>query len=344
MSNLVSVVIPAYNPPMMLFESCINSIINQSYQEIEVIVIDDGSNKESSSNLDRICKIDSRIKLYHQSNKGEGAARNAGIEKASGEYIIFVDADDCLGIDFLEFAVEKIVKYDADIVSGKVTMCEKPMTGNKPKSSNYSVIESKDIWKVQRDYLLERTDLLKTLDYLDMGACAKLIRKELMKGLKFPEGVKLSADQVFNHLLIEKCKKIVISDYPSYFYVMNFESVSHSYNSDAVQIMMHSLELVKNHLLSKQEILDAYYYHVIEDYQKALQFSVFNNIGRGSKFHFLKEELKKTSTHPLVQEAFANIKPYVYSSKTRYLKMKLLKNHIYSLYILLKASKKLMCR
>lgn len=344
MNKLVSVIIPAFNPPIMLFENCIKSIVNQSYKELEIIVIDDGSSKDNSGNLDNVCKIDSRIKLFHQPNKGEGAARNAGIEKATGDFIIFVDADDCLGVDFLEFAVEKIEEYNADIVSGKVTMCDKATVGNKPDTTNFTVIESNDIWKVQRDYLLERTELLKSLDYLDMGSCAKLIRKKIMSGMRFPEGVKLSADQVFNHLLIEKCKKMVISDYPSYFYVMNMESVSHSYNPDAVIIMMHSLELVKMHLIDKQEITDAFYYHVIEDYQKALQFSIFNTSEKRVKFNVIKNKLKNFSKHPLVIEAFSNINPNLYSSKLRYIKMYLLKHRLYSLYIILKKSKNLISK
>ena len=97
MNKLVSIVIPAYNPPKNLFRDCIESITTQNYSNFEVVVIDDGSKPEFAEYMDIVASQDSRILVIHQTNTGEGGASNAGMQMASGDYVVFVDADDCLG-------------------------------------------------------------------------------------------------------------------------------------------------------------------------------------------------------------------------------------------------------
>lgn len=111
---LISVIVPVYNVEKYI-EKCIKSIQNQTYRNIEIIIIDDGSSDKSGRICDRLAITDQRIKVLHSENHGVAAARNTGIQTASGDYISFVDSDDFLDSDFYEYLISLIKKTDADI-------------------------------------------------------------------------------------------------------------------------------------------------------------------------------------------------------------------------------------
>lgn len=117
-SSLVSVIIPAYNVEQYI-ENCISSVMKQSYANIEIIVVDDGSTDSTSKMIDEIRVRDSRVKVIHTKNRGVSSARNTGIEVARGEYITFVDADDYLADDFVEYLLGIMVSEKADFCISK---------------------------------------------------------------------------------------------------------------------------------------------------------------------------------------------------------------------------------
>lgn len=117
-SGVISVIVPVYGVEKYL-ETCIDSIINQSYTDLEVILVDDGSPDRCGEICDRYARQDSRIVALHQKNAGAAAARNAGLRIATGEYIAFVDSDDYLEPDAYEKLAAALVEHDADIVQGK---------------------------------------------------------------------------------------------------------------------------------------------------------------------------------------------------------------------------------
>jgi len=110
----ISVIIPVFNVENFL-EDCLNSVINQSLKELEIICINDGSSDSSLEILEKFAKIDSRITVINQENKGQGAARNVGIKLAKGEFIGFIDSDDWIDLDFYEKLYDAAVRWDADI-------------------------------------------------------------------------------------------------------------------------------------------------------------------------------------------------------------------------------------
>lgn len=335
MEKLVSIVIPAYNPPKALFKACIESILSQSYSNYEVIVIDDGSKSEFAEYIDKISVQDSRVHVIHQINAGEGGARNVGMKNASGEYIVFVDADDCMGYEWLSYAMQLANTTGADVVCGKVIMCEKRPVNINDRSHEYVFFEKDELWKIQRDMLVGKTELLDGIEYLDVGSCAKLFKCNVIDSMEFPVGVKLSADQVFNHEVLSRCNSYVISNYDSYYYIMNPDSISHVHHVDAVQIMMHSLELVGSHLIDNDAVKTAYNYHVVEDFQKALQFAYFNGSKKLS-FTEVKKGVSKSLENELARVALRNVNKGMYASNTKFFKVWLLKNKMSFLYVLLK--------
>jgi len=126
-----SIIIPVYKVRQDYLEMCVESIRNQSFCNLEVILVDDGSPDNCGAICDEYAKKDARIKVIHQRNQGVSAARNAGIEAAQGEWIMFVDADDWLDKRFIELLMKKMKQVDAELVvcdilywNSKTSECE----------------------------------------------------------------------------------------------------------------------------------------------------------------------------------------------------------------------------
>ena len=131
----ISVIIPVYNVKAYL-EKCVESVVNQDFSDYEIILIDDGSSDGSENLCDRLGEKYPEIKVIHQENKGQGGARNTGIENASGEYLLFVDSDDYIKEDALSFLYKTATENGSDIVSfgmdfveedGGITSTRKPL-------------------------------------------------------------------------------------------------------------------------------------------------------------------------------------------------------------------------
>ncbi len=110
-NDLISIIIPAYNIEKYI-ERCINSILNQTYKNLEIIIIDDGSKDKTSKICDIIAKSEKRIHVYHNKNHGVSYSRNYGIKKATGEYIAFIDGDDTIEKTYIEELYNKITNYN----------------------------------------------------------------------------------------------------------------------------------------------------------------------------------------------------------------------------------------
>lgn len=118
---MISVIIPVYNVESYL-KRCLDSVINQSYQDLEIILIDDGSTDNSSKICDEYASNDPRVIVIHKQNAGQAAARNDGINIAKGEYIAFVDSDDWIELDMYELLMQAIIDTKADIVASGLNM------------------------------------------------------------------------------------------------------------------------------------------------------------------------------------------------------------------------------
>jgi glycosyltransferase involved in cell wall biosynthesis len=114
MKDLISIVVPVYNTSVYL-NKCIESIINQTYTNLEIILVDDGSTDNSGNICDEYALKDNRISVFHTKNKGQSEARNLGISNSNGECISFIDSDDFVNLDFIEFLYKNMITYNADI-------------------------------------------------------------------------------------------------------------------------------------------------------------------------------------------------------------------------------------
>ena len=145
MENMISVIVPVYNVEKYL-DDCIESIVSQSYTNFELILVDDGSPDNCPKKCDGWAKKDKRIKVIHKENGGVSSARNAGIDAASGEFIMFIDSDDTIRQGCFERSVEMITKHDADIYFFGYTTT---------KQSISDVIELCDVIECDRKKLYE---------------------------------------------------------------------------------------------------------------------------------------------------------------------------------------------
>lgn len=219
MNPKVSVIVPVYNVENYL-DDCIKSIINQTYDNIEVILIDDGSVDNSPMLCDNWADVDKRVKVFHQKNSGVSYARNVGIEKSSGDYILFVDSDDYIAETTIEKSANLLIQSDADILCFGVYRV----------NESGEIIESTEGFEQQRvlGYEEALTDISRgfTHDYV----WNKLIRKEMFKGVSFPEG-RLFEDIATTYKLFLNSEKVIYLPDELYYYRKRKSSIIGSMNA-----------------------------------------------------------------------------------------------------------------
>lgn len=213
--NLVSIIIPVYNVKDYLVE-CIESVINQSYKKLEIIVVDDGSTDGSESICDAYAKKDNRVRVIHQANQGLSVARNRGIEIMRGDYVYFLDSDDSIATDSIEVLLNLIISNNAEIAISYIARFsesspsfEKSIYGNK---------------LVGCEKALEKMLLNEGIGH---EACGKLFKACLWEEYRFPVG-KLYEDYATIYYVVAQAQKIAISEYPCYFYRVRSGSIMHS--------------------------------------------------------------------------------------------------------------------
>lgn len=213
----VSVVVPVYNTADYL-DRCLQSIINQTYKDFEVILIDDGSTDGS----DIICKKylgqDKRIKYCRIQNSGVSVARNTGIQNASGEFLLFVDSDDYIDRHFLEELVKCQRLYECDIVKYSATISS-DMNASMNQAQNHTHIYTSK--EALEEYFYGDETKIKVQIW------SGLYKRSLFLNLKFPEG-KVYEDSYITPRLLASSSKIVYLDYPGYIYYLREGSIMHS--------------------------------------------------------------------------------------------------------------------
>ena len=213
---LITVVIPIYKVEEYLRE-CIDSILGQTYKNLEIILVDDGSPDKCGKICDEYASKDDRCIVIHQENQGLSGARNSGIQIAKGAYITFVDSDDYVNKDMIEIMYNHMVEDNADmVVAGFESFFE-----DGTKSSND---HGGKVFKLSKE---EALDCFLFNDYLTPCACGKLYKTSLWKGIRFPKG-KLFEDQFTIYKIIDLTQRIIYLSEPMYHYRKRSGSIGHS--------------------------------------------------------------------------------------------------------------------
>lgn len=229
--ELISVIIPIYNVENYLDE-CLNSVITQSYYNLEIILVNDGSTDNSLEICEKYASRDSRIKLINQENKGLSEARNTGIDIFSGDYITFIDSDDVLNKDYIESLHNDIKSYDADIAITNVYQYH-----HSDGKFYYPIRDNSNLLEVlnSQDCINYQSGTRKISSGNFVVAWGKLYKKEIFEKLYYPAG-SLSEDEYLIHKAYLMSDKIVFNTRPRYMYRVRKEGIMGSLNRSKKKI------------------------------------------------------------------------------------------------------------
>ncbi len=217
MQELITVIVPIYNKEKYV-SACIESIINQTYTNLEILLINDGSTDSSEKICKEYAKKDARIKLISTENRGAARARNSGIDMAKGKFLSFIDADDIIAKTYYETMFEMIQNYDADIVECALTII--------PEGSKYEFPEKKCVvhLRSRNDALIELYGKNNEEHLKTVIMCNKLFKKNLFSNIRYIPG-RIIDDETIIYRLISKTRKLVEIDDIMYGYVQSQNSI-----------------------------------------------------------------------------------------------------------------------
>lgn len=236
---LISVIIPVYKVEKYL-EKCIQSVINQTYENLQIILVDDGSPDNCGKICDEYAKKDHRIEVIHKSNGGLSDARNKGLEIAKGEYIGFVDSDDYIEADMYEVLYNLLKQYNADVSicnfytvsQGKISI----------KNADNGINEYNRI-EILKEILLDKN--------IQSYAWNKLYKKELFDEIKYPIGKKYE-DIGTTFFLLEKCNKVVVTGKSEYYYINRQDSIVNNVTettiTDYIELIMQRYDYIEENI------------------------------------------------------------------------------------------------
>lgn len=215
---LISVVVPVYKVEKFIHE-CVDSVIAQTYKNLEIILVDDGSPDSCPAICDEYAEKDGRIKVIHQQNGGLSAARNSGIKIARGSYVSFIDSDDCIQPIYIEQLYNMITECGTMISACRHS---ETMDGlDSELKTDYKIFTNEEAI----------ANTLSPHGYLTT-ACCKLYKKEIFDDIKFPEGI-LYEDYSVMPMIFDRAGKIAYADTRLYFYRTNNESITNSYFNES---------------------------------------------------------------------------------------------------------------
>lgn len=324
----ISVIVPVYNNEKNL-KDCIESILNQTYKSFELILINDGSSDNSLEICEAYKTTDSRIVVYNQINSGASVARNLGLRKMSGDYVIFVDADDTIKSNMLSEMLNVSLKYDLDF-----TMCGLTL---KYFDINDELIKENEV--KPRSRILNHSDLPdKLLDLVESeiinGPVCKLIKSKIIteNNLLMPPNLSLQEDLYFNISILEKIKKMGVIEESYYDYNIRMtESVTKKYYAEKFEMLDevhdHILKFYKKYSKNNETIRNVEYIYIKNVYAGCINLFHDNcDLSRSEKIKYIKR-ITKTNKF-LASLERANKSGFKYSVLKNILKTK----NVYLIY------------
>ena len=288
----VSMVVPVYNVEKYL-DRCIKSILNQKYQDMEIILINDGSTDNSLAICEKYREQDSRIIIINKANQGLSAARNDGVEVASGEYIMFIDSDDYIDDSLVSEAVEIMQKEDVDLV-------------------RFNFCKEGKVFRRTNKYLLPVNCVLDSLgeevkknifETDNLSNCwVTLFKSSIVKGMKFDTDVKFAEDLLFMAEYLKLAKKIYISDKCYYHYIINPKGLT--LNFDIKKSILKSADSIKVNARVEDLIFEGVPFEVNPRLEKSIKKinSFVNLCIENCNYKKFKEIMGEYKNNPIIKE------------------------------------------
>lgn len=289
--DLISVIIPVYNVEKYL-EKCVNSVVNQTYRKLEIILVDDGSTDASGKMCDKYAQMDSRIVVIHKKNGGLSSARNAGMEIATGQYIGFVDSDDYVDLEMYYELHQKCVQYNLDVVAARFVENYRGKDKAMTTTGEFNIITGREMLEIN---LLGHEKYLVTNSVWD-----RLYKTELIKELRFPEGKRYEDICYSTHLFL-KADKCGYYDKIFYHYTIRDDSIMglgakkrHAVSNDFFEDLLPQLKTQKEILKEDNlnSLADAVQAEICLELFRKYQ-EVWNVKEQNAQRKRLVEELKK---------------------------------------------------
>lgn len=223
---MISVIIPVYKVEKYL-DKCVESVAGQTYSDLEIILVDDGSPDNCPAMCDAWAEKDWRIKVIHKPNGGLSSARNAGLAKASGEYVFFLDSDDTISENCIELLADAARHDDSDICIANVVRTDE--NGEQIKALPFD-----------SDMLLSKSDVFERIAQKGSSAyvisCGRLYRRRLFDGISFPEG-RLNEDEFVYYRLFDRCSCVSVRKDAVYFYLSRQGSIMSEYTPRRLDVL-----------------------------------------------------------------------------------------------------------
>ena len=280
-SDLISIIVPIYNVEDYI-KTCVNSIINQTYDNLEIFLIDDGSKDNSSIIIDELSKKDNRIKVIHKENGGVSSARNVGLSEANGKYIVFIDGDDYIENDYIEYFYNLINKDNYDMAFN--SKCFNLTNNKRNNNEKYSVFDSEII--IEDIYT----------DNIGCGVAVwnKIYKKDFLdkNNIRFDEKIWYGEGMLFNINCLIKTAKVIVGENLLYHQVFNPNSAMRNFNLNSNICGLKSLDLQKTLLETYNiNIKNAWNYH-----KRCFNYSILKGIIKSNtkkKYYFEYKKCKR---------------------------------------------------
>ena len=280
---MISVIVPVYNV-LPYLEQCVESLLSQTYAELEILLVDDGSTDGCAAVCDRYAASDRRIRVIHQANGGLSDARNAGMKAAGGEWICFADSDDWLA----PRAIEKLHAFA--VAEG----CD-AVQGNMYYAWEDHLLYRKADCRERRHRVLTRDEAMRALilnDRVKNFAWGKLYRSELIRDLAFPVG-KFFEDSFWQHLVIDRTERYGIIDEPLYYYRQRSDSISGA-RSEKIRDLLDGygcrLEFIRDRYPDLENLMKRKY--------DELYWNIYGSDRRMFAFVYILTKIRKRLTGP----------------------------------------------
>lgn len=285
MDTLISVIIPVYKVENCL-DKCIESVTRQTYKNLEIILVDDGSPDNCPQICDEWAKKDSRITVIHKSNSGVSLSRKIGYENSSGEYIMFVDSDDWISLNAVEQLYQRIISDNSDIVI-----------------SNYTVVDESGEFKASPYTWMTNTvksgetvfNEIGTENVVPYVVWGRLYQREILKFANFVS-FSCSEDVVMTISILKECKKVSILENSTYYYFQRSSSVMHNRTDEVILDDVKSLLLLAKWLLGENKLSQAKHFFTMAIFRSSKAINkkpIRDNINENFSFKQRKILLEK---------------------------------------------------
>lgn len=297
----ISIVVPVYNVEAYI-SACVTGILNQTFRDFELILVNDGSTDSSGKMCDEFAVADNRIRVIHKKNGGASDARNCGIDVAKGEWIVFFDSDDCFEHDIVQKLYDAVQRENADMAVCSIDLFNDDCLEEKYIPNHFVVTPG----------IFSGSEILATgyIPTIYVTPCCKIFKKSLFDNLRYAVG-RICEDEAIIHRILHRCEKIVVTDEILYHYRQIQSSVSHTVSPkklDALYAFYDRFFFYKDNKIQNSDVVLNSYFWNLDNYYFRIE--------------------KNTESAPRLRECMKNTRklmPYYLRVKNVSLKERLLK-------------------